>query len=212
MTRVTGALLTATTRPLAEHVEMRVCVYLDLPTGSVLLCDGPQNFIDPSTFDEYIATGGLGDISELKEDVDRRPNAVRLSLSGVDPAYTTEILDEDFVGQDCNILIGFVSRETGQPLASPYEVFTGIIDQATIEITPQGAAITLTIQDESAKWSRARPILYSDATHRDLHSGDKAFDQLVYLIDRKINFMGGAATAGSGGGGHTGGPFRKPNL
>ncbi len=194
--RLSGANLTAVGQ---AHLEQRLLVYINLPSGSVNLCTGDTVFVDPDTSAEWTPVGGLGEIQEIGEDIDLQPNPVRLSLSGVDSAFVAEIMGEEFQNAAVEIKVGYLDPVTRQPVAAPVSVFSGFVSTASIEIGDRSASIVITAADEFELWSRADPWLYTDATQKDRWSGDRGLNQIVFMANRVLNWMGSTSKAGSGG-------------
>lgn len=203
MTRITGANLTASQ---AAHVEPRILVVLTLDSGTLLICSGNTTIIDPFSLDEYSAVGGFGAIDAVSEDPDLRPSSVRMTLSGVDPALLSEALTEDYQGRECTIKVAFLDTTTRQMVAAPYQLFSGPIEQMAVEIDHNVASITLTAQDEFARWSTPRQLLYTDAQQKQLWSGDNGLNQVVYIQNRQLVWGGKGSAAGE-----RASPFRRPS-
>lgn len=203
MSRISGANLTASQR---AHVEPRILVVLAFDSGTLLICSGGSTIVDPFSLDEYTAVGGFGAIDAVSEDPDLRPNAVRMTLSGIDPALLAEALTEDYQGRECTIKVAFLDTTTLQMVAPPYQVFTGPIEQMVVEMDHNEASITLTAQDEFARWSQPRQFLYTDAQQKQLWSGDNGLNQVVYIQNRQLVWGGKASAAGT-----SQSPFRRPS-
>lgn len=203
MSRISGANLTASQR---AHVEPRILVALMLDTGTLLVCSGASTIVDPFTFDEYTAVGGFGAIDSVSEDPDLRPNAVRMTLSGIDPALLSEALTEDYQGRECTIKVAFLDTTTLQMVAPAYQLFTGPIEQMVVDLDHNQASITLTAQDEFARWSLPRQMLYTDAQQKQLWSGDNGLNQVVYIQNRQLVWGGKTSAAGA-----SQSPFRRPS-
>lgn len=203
MSRLSGANLTASQ---AAHVEPRVLVVLQLDTGTLSICSGLTNIVNPFNFDEFTAVGGFGAIDAVREDTELRPNAVKLTLSGVDPDLLAEALTEDYQNRECTISIAFLDTATGQMVANPYQVFTGPIEQMSVELAEGSASIVLTAQDEFARWGHPRQLLYTDAQQKQLWSGDNGLNQVVYIQNRQLYWGGKSPAAGS-----SFSPFKPPS-
>lgn len=202
MTRLSGANLTASQ---AAHVEPRILVVLALDTGTLHICSGLTTIVDPFSLDEYTAVGGFGAIDVVSEDSDRRPRAVRMTLSGIDPTLLSEALTEDYQDRECTIKVAFLDTTTLQMVATPYQLFAGPIEQMVVDLDHNQAAITLTAQDEFARWAQPRQFLYTDAQQKQLWDGDNGCNQVVYIQTRQLVWGGKAPAAGT-----FGGPFRRP--
>ena len=194
MTRISGANLTASQ---AQHVEMRVLVSILLDSGTLNICSGLTNVVNPLSLSEYTAIGGFGAIDSIREDTDLRPNSLRATLSGIDPDLLPAALTEDYQGRDIIVSIAFLSATTLQMVADPYQIFAGPMEQMVLDRGPNEASITLTAQDEFARWSRPRQFLLTDAQQKQLYSGDSGLSQVVYIQNRQLYWGGQNPEAGT---------------
>lgn len=137
----------------------------------------------------YLGLGRLGSISGVAEDTGLRPNSVNLTLSGIDPAMVATALTEDYHGRQV-ILYQAWFDESNQLKATPETIFRGYMDFMTVALGKSSATITLACENEFAGWSRAKVILFADASQKLLYSADTAFDQVPYLKDKIVRWGG----------------------
>lgn len=194
MTRIAGANLAAAG---ASHVEPRLLVFIGTPGEQYYICSGNTDITHPDTLDVYTAVGPFGSVEAIGEDTDLRPTTIRMTLSGVDSALLSDATTQAYSRGRVQIFVAFLNPATMQLVDSPYEVFFGQLDQFSISMAANEAAITLTAQDEFARWGEARQLLYTDAEQRRLWSGDTGLDQVVFIQNRNLVWGGGTQTVGS---------------
>lgn len=194
MTRITGPNATAAGM---SHVEPRLLVRIDSSGSEYFICSGNSDITHPDTSDVYTAVGGFGSVDSVFEDTDLRPSTIRMTLSGVDSALLSEATTQAYSRGSVQIFVAFLNPATLQLVDSPYEVFFGQIDQMSISMAANEAAITLTAQDEFARWGEARQLLFTDAEQRRLWSGDTGLDQVVFIQNRNLVWGGGTQAAGT---------------
>lgn len=135
--------------------------------------------IDSNT---YTGTGSLLTIDGLQEVADLTATSATVTLSGLDSTILTHALEEPYQGRKCTIYFGTTNTTSVLP------VFSGFMDVMTINDTPEGSTISLTIESKLILLERPNVIRHTQDYHKSLtgNSTDIFFDYLVTLQDKEI--------------------------
>jgi hypothetical protein len=95
-------------------------------------------------------------------------------------------------------------------VADPQLVFRGLMDFMTVELGANSGAIVVQCEGELARWQRHSGSLYTHESQQTYYTGDRGFDQIPYLQNRRIDWRKSNVwqSAPSRGGGARGGPSR----
>jgi hypothetical protein len=170
----------------AVHAELCTFVYMDMPSGALRLHTRGGTITWGSA--DWLGVGKFGTISDIDEDAQLRPSGVNITLSGVDAALVSSALTEDYHGRAISVYQGFLNVSTMALVADPEEIFTGLMDFMTIDLGQGTGSISLQCEGELARWQRHGGHLYTHESQTALWSGDRFFDQVPFLKDRKIDW------------------------
>jgi uncharacterized membrane protein YgcG len=196
----------------AAHVELITFVSLDLSSG-VLRMHTRGGTISWGGYD-WLGAGKFGQISDIDEDAQLRPSGVTIALSGVDAALITAAVDEEYHGRAIAIYQGFLNLTTHALIATPETIFVGLMDFMTVELGQNTGSIAVQCEGELARWQRHNGHLYTHESQQVLFPGDRGFDQIPFLENRRIdwsksNVFQSSGGSGGGGGGDGGGGGRR---
>lgn len=170
----------------AAHVEIVTLVAMDVPSGYLRL----HTRTGTITFGgyDYLGVGKFGGVSEIDEDAQLRPSGVTVTLSGVDAALVSSAITEAIHGRAITIYQGYLNLTTGALIADPEIVFRGLMDYMAIDLGQNTGSITVQCEGEMARWLRHNGSLYTHESQQALFSGDRGFDQVPFLQNRKIDW------------------------
>lgn len=133
----------------------------------------------------YLGVGVLGSIATVKEQPGVKSQSVAITISGVKQEIISLAQTEPYINRKAYIHCS-VRDADGQPVtASPFLLFKGSIDDMEGE-DGKTASITVTLKSRLADWERPRKIRYSDADQQKIHPGDKFFEFIPQLSQRKL--------------------------
>lgn len=75
----------------------------------------------------YLANGRLLTIDSVKQSTSSLHSTISLSLSAINSTFRLDVLDADVIGGEVEIYRGFVSSTTGDLLADPTLLYSGIV-------------------------------------------------------------------------------------
>lgn len=188
MSRLSGANLTASE---AAHVEFRALVKLDFPSGVLYFNSGAESLTYAGN--TYIGVGHFGSADMPEEDIAGRPSPLTLRLSGVDSSLVSAVTDDDYFGRDVYVYAAWLNVSTLALVADPIQAFFGRMDYVTIAVDGASATISLTAENDLARWNRPRLLLNTDETQRYLWPGDTGM-KYVQRIQNITLYWGGRPT------------------
>jgi len=132
----------------------------------------------------YLGAGELLQIAAIEETSDIAARGASLSLSGIDNSASSlflKALATPYQGRVCKIYFGVM----GTP--SDYvEVFSGYMDQMSIEEGPETTTISLSVENKLVALERPAGTRYTASSQRDRHPGDAGLDFVAGLQTKKI--------------------------
>ena len=131
----------------------------------------------------WTGIGGLIEFDPPPETTDPSGQSLGLTLSGVDTAMITEVLDHDLRGRTCRLYWGQILTSTGVVVVDAIEVFGGLMNASwEIAHTPsdQGTrgtvSVSTTIVSEMARYLFRRMLRTNTASLRQLQARGGVFD------------------------------------
>ena len=140
----------------------------------------------------YTGVGNLLQISDVQESQDIAAKGMTLSLSGIPSALLSLALNTPYQGRLCKVYLGFMTSWES-PDASPdiVEIFSGYMDQMTIDEGPETSTITTSVESRLIDLERPRTRRYTAENQKQRFSGDKAFDFVESLQNLRLQWGGG---------------------
>lgn len=156
----------------------------------------------------YYGTGELLGISSVEETVEMSAKGATLTLSGVPSEVISLALQEPYQGRVCKINFGmfatdnllqedgtsYILLQDGSRIAlesqqtSLTEVFTGYMNQMSIEEGPESSTIQLSVENKLVDLERSRVARYTSAFQRNRFTGDAGLDFVESLQDQKLTW------------------------
>ena len=133
----------------------------------------------------YTGAGDLLSLSEMQESSDIAAYGATLTLSGIPSNLVNLARSEPYQGRRAIIKFGVDNAGT----KSTVTVFTGEMDQMTINVGPETATITLNVESRLVDLERPRVRRYTDADQQARFPGDKAFEFVNELQLRPIKWQ-----------------------
>ena len=164
----------------------------------------------------WTGIGGVIEFDPPPETADPSGQSLRLSLSGVDTALITQILDYQLRGRNCRLYWGQITTSTGVVVLDPLEAFSGLMNASwEIAHTPSDQStrgtvtVSTTIVSELARYLFRRLLRTNVPSLRLLQkrggifssgSPDIFFQTLPDLVGRPIYWgrIGARANPASG--------------
>jgi hypothetical protein len=132
----------------------------------------------------FTGVGQFGKISAIQEVSGVQAPAVSLVLSGVDPTTLADALGGINQGNLAQIYLGAVV--SGAVVASPVLLYQGLTDQVTVDVGPETATITLSLESRLSDLQRPMPQKYTAQYQMQLWPNDVCLMAVEKIIDCQI--------------------------
>lgn len=176
--------------------------------GEPLDAENGDNLTTENAAQTFLGIGDFGGIESVEENIEVVARQVTLTCSGLDSAWVTPALTENYQNRTVTIYLGFFSPDAGTLLGSPEVIWEGRINQQTITLAKGEATLSMTCEHRLRR--EPRIARYTNSDQQLLYPTDRFFD-LTHTIDGFVNRWGSRDVGfggGSGGGGST--PIRDP--
>ena len=128
----------------------------------------------------YLGTGQLLTLGGLEEVSDLSAKSMSLTLEGVDSAIISLALQEPYQRRKARVYMGEKS------VSSVVQIFTGQMDQMTIEDSGETSTVNLVIESKLVELERARNWRYTNESHKSRYSDDSFFSYVQDLQDKSV--------------------------
>ena len=134
----------------------------------------------------YTGLGELLQIEPIEETGDISAKGATISLSGIDNSSNTlfqKALSTPYQGRKCKIYFGVMNGSTPSNIE---EVFSGYMDQMTIDEGPETTTITLSVENKLVALERPSANRYTSSYQKSQYPSDKGLDFISGLQTKKI--------------------------
>lgn len=162
----------AATALQAGNVPLAVFVELQLPSGSLYLCNaGHSREWNGHT---WLGGGQFAGLQPIEEGVAPAAASLALVITGIETAYVSSIMTEHYQGLPAYIWIAPLDDDY-DVIADPVLAFSGRMDGPAITLGER-AEIQITLENRWADWDRPRIRRFNDADQQSEYAGDKGFE------------------------------------
>ena len=138
----------------------------------------------------YFGGGNLGYVKSFSENTDLEPKQMELGLAGISDASLSAVADSNYINRNVRIKVAMLD-ENGQPLGdTAMAYFIGKTDEVKFTYGKR-SEITVIARDRIADWSRPRIEKNVNAYHQAKYPGDKGFEFVNQVADKKIIWPAG---------------------
>jgi hypothetical protein len=179
---------------------------LDLPTGTVRLCDGGLVTLGGDTFTALDATfGTLGAIEALGEGIGDEVPALRMTLLPAGSAAPSALSQPGFQTARVRLWIAEVNPATSAVSGTPDLQFDGQVDQTVLRLGRDRRELDMTVVSMAERlFNRASGNNLSPTFHKSVWAGETGHDQASGLT---VSVAWGAEAPVTSGRATTGGGF-----
>ena len=195
------------TSALAEgNIKPFFTFKIEFDTQTLFLYTGEGNLFLGGN--QYTGIGSLLTFTNVEESADIGAKSVSIQLSGVPSTNLALALSNPYQGREITIGFGIradplllgneendlILNQDGQPIdistiSNPDAVstlFVGYIDTMDINEGTDTSTITVKVESKLLELERQRVLRYTSAIQKSLYSGDKGFDFVDQLQDKKF--------------------------
>ncbi|API58857.1 hypothetical protein BSL82_05650 [Tardibacter chloracetimidivorans] len=133
----------------------------------------------------WLGTGALGTVSGIGEDADGAATGVSVTLSGIDPSFEADLMEQDYRGKGFSLYVGALDEAFKTVAAGPKLLWKGRVDSVEVQ---DGDTLAITITAESRMRDQGRPRIrrYTDQEQRRRFPGDRFFEYLTQMVEVSI--------------------------
>lgn len=133
----------------------------------------------------YNGTGAFGSVSTVGEGSDGSAVGIQVSLSGIDPSFSDDILTQAYRGKVFELYVGALDESYQAVAAEPKLIWKGEVDKVDLA---DGEQLSVTLSAESRMRDQGRPRIrrYTDQEQRRRFSGDRVFEYLPQLVEISV--------------------------
>ena len=163
------------------HVITFPLVSMALDSGTIYLCGCAHDVSYGGN--TYSSVYGFGQIEPIEE-TDSAVMGLAFTISG-DPGSSISIaLGTEVQGRACTVRMAFV--DSSGTLQVDTNVWTGYLDQITVEDGSPNATIRVTAEHRMVRWDTPRPVRFSHEDQQVLAAGDKFFEFAAQVSEQVI--------------------------
>jgi hypothetical protein len=133
----------------------------------------------------WTGLGSLGSVSTIDESATVEAKGITLTLSGIDSALLTDILDEFQVGLPVVVSLGLFDA-VGALIADPVASFVGEMDQPTLDVTGTSATIAINCESRLLELNVAVDRRYTNEDQQRDYPGDRGFEFVNSIQEAQI--------------------------
>jgi hypothetical protein len=133
----------------------------------------------------WTGLGSLGSVSTIDESATVEAKGITLTLSGIDSAFLTDILDEFQVGLPVVVSLGLFDA-VGALIADPVASFVGEMDQPTLDVTGTSATIAINCESRLLELNVAVDRRYTNEDQQRDYPGDRGFEFVNSIQEAQI--------------------------
>lgn len=130
-----------------------------------------------------VGIGTLGKLGTIQEGTDVNAYGTTVTLSGIDPVFLESSMTDIQPGAQAQIWLG-VLNDAGAIVGSPYQIFSGCMDQPTVTWDQDTISITIALESKLLDLSRPTNRRYTSADQRLYYPTDSAFGWVEQLVDQ----------------------------
>lgn len=138
----------------------------------------------------YTGSGNMLSISSINETQDLVANAITFTLSGAPSSLNSLALSENYSGRKCSAWFA-VRDDNAELIASPYLIFSGLMDVMEIKDGGSSTEITLTAESDLNGLRQSNLSYYTPESQKADYSSDKGFDLMPTSQDVVITWGAG---------------------
>jgi hypothetical protein len=114
----------------------------------------------------FLGIGSLGALGDVNESTEVRADGSSATLSGIDPLYLGEALNDIWLGAPVNRWLAAVQPGTRTLIGTPYPLFVGQVDKPQIYTGPDKITIALAFETRLINHARAANRRYTATDQR----------------------------------------------
>lgn len=170
-----------------KHTAPAFFCYLDFASGAVRLHSdlGTVNWGG----NDWLGAGSLGSVSSLEEGESTSPYSITLTLSGIDNNILNEVNNNNYFLREAILYMGFFGAD-GQLVDDPFEVWSGFMNTADVELGGDNDRISMSCESELSLFAKSNGTLTTNETQQAEFPNDLFFEYLEQIPTAKPRWRG----------------------
>jgi hypothetical protein len=148
---------------------------------------GPKTATHPiHGAESYLGIGDFGGVTgQIVEATSGSPQAIRLTLTGVDSAWINRALVDDYYRRDVEVMLGLEDGD-GVPVADPEILFSGFMDKVDVSLGEGSGQMLLTCESRATLLRRASDWRFTDEDKQIEVNGDLLGEYIYRMADLQL--------------------------
>lgn len=144
--------------------------------------------IGPLVYDAqtFTGVGSFASLGTITEGTGIQADGTTIGLSGIDAALYSDCLTEIQTGATAKIWFALLTQ--GVVIGTPYLLFSGMVDQPTIDEGIDQISVTLALESRLTNLQRASQRRYTSADQRIYYPNDTGFTWVEILNDISLRW------------------------
>lgn len=138
----------------------------------------------------WTGAGNLSSIEAIEERADGSPSGTVLRLSGINSTLLNEAVTQQYFGRAVSIYFSVRDASTAALVATPFELFSGQMDQMRVIDGRETSSIELVVESELIVFDSAPMRWFSDSQLQTDYPGDLGFQYLAAMVNLKLSIGG----------------------
>ena len=171
---------------VAQNTQPIVLIDAHFPTSTLSIWTGFGDLTWNSV--TYTGTGHLLKMSEIMETQKLQANGMRFIMSGNITALVELAEAEEYQNHPLEMYFGLYNNNA--VVNDPFQLYAGLMDVMTIEVTGEEATIELTTENRMIDLERARKRLLTKEDQNLDYPDDTFFDFVPTIQDKEVTWGG----------------------
>jgi hypothetical protein len=168
----------------AGSIFPAIFVMATFKTGPVYLWTGLGSVVWNGN--TWLGIGTLGKVSTIEEGSTVQARGITLSLSGIDPAWLSNVLSEYQLGAAVAAYVGFFGGSPLALLATPVPIWVGRMDQPTIDMQAATASISINCENRRVEMKNSVQRRRTNDDQQLVAPGDLGLAFVAGIQERQI--------------------------
>jgi hypothetical protein len=166
------------------HIQPFFMALLSFKSSQQWIWSGVGNLVWNSQ--NFIGVGSFAKLGTIQEGTDVNAYGTTVTLSGIDPVLLEDCMTDMVPGAQATLWFGLLA--SGAIVGSPYQIFSGTMDQPTVSWDADTISITLALESRMLDLARPSNRRYTSADQRLYFPTDTAFSWVEQLNDLADNW------------------------
>lgn len=133
----------------------------------------------------YLGVGSMGKVTTISEGTGVEAKGITLSLSGIDPSWLPESLNEINLAATATVYLGILTPQM-QLVGNPINIFSGIMDGPQFNLDTKAITISIDVESELVDMNRSRGGRLTDQDQKARYPNDNSLQWVNFNQDLDV--------------------------